>query len=124
VFFDGELATEPDAATIATAAVQAARVRATAFPPIQSLDGLAEKFNLNNATALGTFIDACPLGIASGLKRQIEADKDYSRGLASAALLKTPAIHATRYTVSATLRDTVPPGYIWWTDNSNMRPPD
>ena len=58
------------------------------------------------------------------VKRQIEVGKDYSRGLASAALLKAPAIHATRYTISATLRDAVPPGHVWWTDISNMRPPD
>ena len=124
VFFDGEPTSEPDAATIAEAAVLAARVRATAFPPVQSLDGLAEKFNLNNATALGAFVDACPLGLASGLKRQIEPGKDYSRGLAAGALLKAPAIHASRYTYSMTLRDAVPHGHVWWTDVSNQRPPD
>jgi hypothetical protein len=64
----------PDAATIATAAVQAARVRATAFPPIQSLDGLAEKFNLHNATSLGAFIDACPLGLSPPTPQRIRSD--------------------------------------------------
>ncbi len=61
---------------IREAAVLAAQVRATAFPPAQSLDGLCEKFNLNNATSLGSFVDACPLGIASGLKRGIIPGKD------------------------------------------------
>jgi hypothetical protein len=64
------------------------------------------------------------LGIASGLKRGIEPGKDYSRNLVSAALLKTPAIHATRYTYSATLGESVPPGCVYWTDVSNVLPPD
>ena len=124
VYFDGEPATAPDPATRPAAAVRAAHARATAFPPARSVDDLAEKFNLNNAIALGSFIDACPLGIRPGLKRDVVAGKDYSRGLATAALLKTPAIHASRYTISMTLRDTMPPGHVWWTDVSNMRPPD
>ena len=64
------------------------------------------------------------MGIASGLKRGIEPGKDYSRNLVLAALLKTPAIHATRYTYSATLRESVPPGCVYWTDVSNVLPPD
>ena len=106
------------------AAVFAVGVRATAFPPLQSLDVLAERLNLNTASALASFVDACPLGVASGIKRLLEPGKDYSRGLASAALLKAPAIHASRYTISVALRDSVPHGHIWWTDVSNARPPD
>ncbi len=57
-------------------------VRATAFPPAQSFDGLSEKFNFNNSTSLGAFVDARPLGLASGLKRLVDSGTDYSRGLA------------------------------------------
>ena len=56
-------AIEPDAA-----AVLAATVYATAFPPALSLGGLSTKFNL-------------PLGISSGLQRSIEPGEGPARGI-------------------------------------------
>ena len=96
-----------------SAAVFVVGTRGTAFPPVQSLDVLAERMNLNTSSSLAAFVEACPLGLASGIARQLVPGKDYSRGLAPAALLKAPAIHASRYTISVALRDAVPHGHIW-----------
>ncbi len=39
--------------------------------------------------------------------------------------MKASPIHATRCTLSTAIdRDALPPGHVWWTDVSNVRPPD
>lgn len=98
-------------------------MRATAFPSTQSVDALSEKLNLNNLTTFGRrlLIDMRPLGIVSSLQLQLEPGKDYTRRLALAALLKTPMINESRYTIFVYLRDAVPHGHIWLTDAGNVR---
>ena len=105
-------------------AVQVAATRTSAFPPIKDVMTIASRFNLNTAAAILSFLGATALGLAPGLAAKVDADTDYSQGYASAAILKAPPIHAARYEISMAIRDATPPGSVWWTDISNVRPAD
>ena len=98
--------------------------RTSAFAATNNPQLLADRFNLHSADAIRTFIAASPHGVAEVLQTRIDNDADYSQGYASAATLKAPPIHATRYTLSTALRDAMPHGHVWWTDISNTHPPD
>ena len=99
------------------------RLRTSAFPPTKHAHILAERYNCVNADSLRALIVASPIGVADGLLETVVPDTDYSQGYAS-NIMKAPPIHATRYTLSAAIRDAMPPGHVWWTDVSNARPPD
>ena len=101
-----------------------AAARTSAFPPIKDVMTLASRFNLNTAAAITAFVEATPLGLADGLAAKVDAGTDYSQGYAPAAILKAPPIHAARYEISMAIRDATPPGSVWWTDVSNVRPED
>ena len=107
----------------ATAEVRVVRTRASAYPPVRQAHILAERYNCINADSLSALILASPIGVADGLLESVVPGTDYSQGYAS-NIMKAPPIHATRYTLSSSIRDAMPPGHVWWTDVSNTRPPD
>jgi hypothetical protein len=99
------------------------RTRASANPPVKQAHILAERYNCINADSLTALLLASPIGVADGILESVVPGTDYSQGYAS-NIMKAPPIHATRYTLSSAIRDAMPPGHVWWTDVSNMRPPD
>jgi hypothetical protein len=73
---------------------------------------------------LAAFVAAQSYGVHPDLSKHIVPGTDYSKGYAFAALLKAPAIHGSRCTLSAALNAAMPHGSVWWTDISNLRPED
>ena len=116
-----QLELETDAAA---AHVMAARaVRASAFPPTRHPHVLAERFNCPTGAAVKALVEANPLGTSPSLCDALDSAAVFDQGLAMGTL-KAPPIHAARCTISMAIRDAVPPGHVWWTDNSNTHPPD
>ena len=94
--------------------------RPSAFPALRDSQTVADRFNIFDHGALRMYP-----GLVDGVSPySVDRHRDPSRGLLSRALGKVaPTAHPLN-AASRLLRDSYPPGCMWWTDISRAYPED